>query len=882
MRISLLIVWGMLLTQAGRAQSLFTGQVTDSVRRPLPGIHVTLHPRGGTTILAFALTDAEGRFRLTGRAGPDTVVIKAYGLGWAAQQRELMNRTQVIDFSLTEKPTELKEVIVKPPPITRRGDTLSYRVEAFKSQSDRVLADVLRKMPGLEVEADGRILYQGKPINKYYIEGLDLLETRYRLANDNLPADAVAQVEVLENHQPIRMLDSLVFSDRAALNIRLKNNIALTGTAHLGAGAAPLLWDANLTPMLFTRRNQVIASYQANNTGANVARQLKSMAPGTVFNPLQNDEEKKDWLMIQPLATPPFEETRWLDNRIHLGTVNALKKLARDFEIRWNLSYVNDVQQQRGGTRTTYYTPTDTIDLTERTHNTLFAHSLKTHLTLQRNNRTSYFKNQFSAQAHWDDQRGLISLNSVPITQELSNPFFRVSNELSHLIRVGKQMVSFQSTTALSRAPQSLTVSPGLFTELLNEGVAYRQLRQEVLATSLTTDISLTLTKRAGRFTLLPEAGVGLETQKLGSTLRYGDGRTTETTTDDFTNQLDWFKLNAYMKLKIQYRKDAWRLELDSPLTYYRFALADPVAGKGQQLGRLVPEPRFSAHYALNSFWEANASLGYRNRFGEMEDIHYGYLLRTYRTLQRRDVPLQENWAVSSLVGLHYRNPLTALFGSFTFTHSASRNNLLYSSLITPTGALEYSAINQVNSSHIQLLSGRLSKYFAPIKTTITTSMGWSTMAREQLLNGALTTVTNERITPGLKMIATFGKWMDVEYDGSLSWFKTRLSESSTQTTSQQKHLLKLNGYPSRTSYVSLENEFYVNNLTTTGVAKNLFTSALLRYTISKSRIDLEMRCSNLWNTSTLTTAALNSFSAIESVYQLRPRQVVQKIRFSF
>jgi hypothetical protein len=48
---------------------------------------------------------------------------------------------------------------------------------------------------------DGKILYQGKAINKYYIEGLDLLEGKYNLANDNLPYQEVSQVQILENHQ---------------------------------------------------------------------------------------------------------------------------------------------------------------------------------------------------------------------------------------------------------------------------------------------------------------------------------------------------------------------------------------------------------------------------------------------------------------------------------------------------------------------------------------------------------------------------------------------------------------------------------------------------------------------------------------------------------
>jgi hypothetical protein len=64
-------------------------------------------------------------------------------------------------------------------------------VNSFSKEQDRSIGDVLKRMPGIEVP-DGKILYQGKAINKYYIEGLDLLEGKYNLANDNLPYQEVS------------------------------------------------------------------------------------------------------------------------------------------------------------------------------------------------------------------------------------------------------------------------------------------------------------------------------------------------------------------------------------------------------------------------------------------------------------------------------------------------------------------------------------------------------------------------------------------------------------------------------------------------------------------------------------------------------------------
>ena len=129
-----------------------------------------------------------------------------------------------------------KEVTVKAPSISARSDTINYNVSAFISQSDRNVEDLLRKLPGITVQANGQIKYQGKPINKFYIEGLDMLEGRYSLVTRNIAADQITMVQVYENHQPVRLLKEIDFSDKTALNIILKNKkmIRPVGNALLG------------------------------------------------------------------------------------------------------------------------------------------------------------------------------------------------------------------------------------------------------------------------------------------------------------------------------------------------------------------------------------------------------------------------------------------------------------------------------------------------------------------------------------------------------------------------------------------------------------------------------------------------------------------------
>ena len=207
------------------AQTIITGSVRSSDNKPLEGVLLEVETKTQPPATAFIISGADGSFKLTIPATPasDSLRLMARALGYAEQLVRLTNRSQPVVLTMRESATELKEVVVQGTPITRQGDTLNYKVDAFANKKDRVISDVLKKMPGIEVESDGQIRYEGRPISKFYINGQDLLENRYNLASDNLPAGAVQSVQVLENHQPIRALDSLIRPDNAALNIKLKS-----------------------------------------------------------------------------------------------------------------------------------------------------------------------------------------------------------------------------------------------------------------------------------------------------------------------------------------------------------------------------------------------------------------------------------------------------------------------------------------------------------------------------------------------------------------------------------------------------------------------------------------------------------------------------------
>ena len=178
----------------------------------------------GKRILAYSYSQPDGSFILECPQGPQQeFLLTTSRLGYEPYRQKIPAQTQQTEILLKESSLTLREVKVISYPIRRQGDTISYYMSNFHRPQDRNLADVLARMPGIHVQSDGRVQYDGKPINRFYIEDMNLLGERYSLATKNLSPSDIAAVQVYENHEPIKMLRDRSQTEQAALNIKLKD-----------------------------------------------------------------------------------------------------------------------------------------------------------------------------------------------------------------------------------------------------------------------------------------------------------------------------------------------------------------------------------------------------------------------------------------------------------------------------------------------------------------------------------------------------------------------------------------------------------------------------------------------------------------------------------
>ncbi len=364
------------------------------------------------SLLAYSISRSDGQYIL--KCKKQATKLSFAKMGFATQCIPVEKEKLRYDVQLIEKSYAIDEVVVKADPITRKKDTLNYHVESFRQKEDYSIEDVLKHMPGIEVLPSGQIMYQGNSINKVNIEGLDLMGDQYNQATQNMPAEAVSTIQVMENNQPIRALEGKVHSNRATLNIKLKKNYKMRpfGDAEVGVGGTPVVWDGSLTGIQVSKKKQLLFTGALNNRGAS----LRSLQSGmSNFTGIYTQEPlPAPFLYSATNRRPPISPLYYLDNRSYFAGVNYLHAFTPYSTLRFNLLYNHEGENREDSTRNEYYAA-DTVSVFDNNRQRTREDVVKGQVRYELNGRKVYVENILSGQWQATDSynRNVTNVGSV-------------------------------------------------------------------------------------------------------------------------------------------------------------------------------------------------------------------------------------------------------------------------------------------------------------------------------------------------------------------------------------------------------------------------------------------------------------------------------------
>lgn len=239
----LIVLLVILVAGQSFAQVKMQGVVRDSIGSPLELANVIAINTETNTLDAYAITNDKGRYIMSLNKNTKYKIQVSY-LGMKTAEESVTTVETDITKDFTLKDDNLLDAIelTYEMPVTISGDTIIYNADSFKSGTERKLEDILKKLPGVEITADGEIEVEGVRVQKLMIDGKDFFDGDTKLGAKNIPSNAVDKIQVLKNYAEVGQLSGVQNNqDNIAINIKLKEGKKnfWFGDVTAGGGIAP-------------------------------------------------------------------------------------------------------------------------------------------------------------------------------------------------------------------------------------------------------------------------------------------------------------------------------------------------------------------------------------------------------------------------------------------------------------------------------------------------------------------------------------------------------------------------------------------------------------------------------------------------------------------
>ena len=837
------VLFVLLITSLSLFAQTFTGKVNDRKGEPLVGASVVVTTEGSLTV-AYSLADGNGIYKLN---VPEWKTPKNVTVSYIGFQKRIMPFSDLKDgmtIVLVEGDFKLKEVKVKAERIQSTGDTLTYSIAGFRQGQDRSIADVIAKMPGLEVKTDGKVEYQGKPISKFYIEGLDLMGSQYGVANQNISADKIKSVQVLENHQSVKSLRGVSFSEQAALNLVLMDDAKAvwTGTTDIGLGYGDdFLYDCRLMGMRFNKKYQTLMMYKNNNIGKQLDNEVLDLA--ALLKGRTGSES--GILSMMSVEAPILAENRYTFNHSHLIACNWLWNTGKDSEFRVQGNGFVDKTDMQDYSSSTYLTLADMPVIVEEQNVRNTRSEWKGEINYQYNGDKSFIKNNLKGYIDFNKSIGTMIYNGQQ-TNMMVKPHKRNVIEdfqMSHTTTKGN-VYNVDSYWSYSYLPGQLLTIAGM-TERLNLGFFSTQ-----------NDFRYNL--KVGRQYLNNELGFNYDRQSIGVIM----GEEAER-----TNVYGFLRM--YWTPSMSFLLGKHKVGIKSMISYANQSYRD------SKSYHLWIDPLINWNWKVTVVSEFSASIGYKNTPLMGKGIYDTPIFTSYRTQRINRGETDATYSYYVTAAYNYSNPVLGLFLNVRPTYNCTSGNILYESTLNDN-VYTMTATNKDYSMQTVGVTGRISKTFGWAKTLI--GLGAShnrtdySLLVSSMVNDARMSVTTATLDYSLRPAGALA----VEGKSNVHFYnqKNRTNPGlSSGNTTDWKHYLNLHVFPANRWMISIKNELFHTNDKSVGT--NYFLDFAISYKVKQW--ELSLTANNLIGTSEFERRTLGNTIESYSVTRLRPREFLAK-----
>lgn len=835
-----------------------SGTIKDIDGNNIPFSNILIKENSNPSSIIEFTNARNGKFSIVLKKEYETVLVELVAVGFYNEtfiiEKPFKDKSYNIEFVLQkDKTTVLKEVIITSDkrPYSIKKDTLTYNIEKYKDGTERKIQDVLKKLPGIEVnEKSGEIKYKGKSVETVTLDGDNLFGYNYSLGTKNINIDMLEQVQAIENYSDNPLLKDIEGGEKVSINLKLKKGKTdYSGTLDFGLGIneeTKLLNNTNASILGISKNYKSFGILSFNNIGIN-------HTPFDYFSGNKSAEQFKEKDLIthkvisESLFSTIIDDERANINNMLFSNYNSIFKLSKRFSVKTNLYYLNDninynqIATNENSFNNEAFSTIDNFKTNKKPQ--FYRGDIELKYNSSKNSLVEY-----RAKFNYEEinTNSSITANTVSnYNSKLLSKNILLNQKIIFTNKLNKnQALQFQLNHSLNNIPQNLDLNLLGTINTNNQKSTFKKHYLDFMTNLLGT-------KNQSKYSII-----------VGSTydITLYNSINNLSSSSNNTNLIKYTKKSVYNLGSINFTLKKWSFIPSYSIKYLNQILNDRELQEKNKGKNILFEPSLLLRYKINnkSFVSSKVSLT-QNPFSE-ENIFKNpvFINNRIKINNTPSLEIQENKSIS--FNYYNNNLYKNFFLSIGINYQENNGNYFSDFIINENETIINNFyLNEKNNNIGFNLSTE--KFIRFLSTTFKLISSYSKTKYKNIINlSELRDNTSNIISNEFSIKTAFNTKINFENNATISYFSNKTTNSSDINNSSFTNSLKLKYRHSENLFSVISGDYFTPN--TNNKANNyLFLDFSIVYKPTNKKYEFNLIGKNLLNNTSFSQTQISDFS---------------------
>lgn len=868
------------------SQTTITGIVKDQSNKPIISLSVILKDSLSQSISEYTYTDNQGKYLFkTNKKG--TFILSFSSLGYESKTLPLVideEQNEIeINATLKEKTTYLDEVIVQTErPISVRNDTVSFKTKFFTDSTEQTVEDLLKKIPGLQVDSEGIIRVGNQEIEKLMVDGDDLFERGYKILSKNMPAYSIEEVELLKNYSNNRLLKGIEESEKVALNLKLDKKFKRIWFGNMETALGnDSFYQLRGNLMNFGKKNKYYFLTNLNSIGFDATGDIQHLIRPFRYNEpasIGDNQQVNDLLSLSP-SNFNFKRERTNFNNAELLSLNAIFNPTEKTKIKtlgffnWDKSYFYRNSTDFVNVNGTNFTNTEDYQMSNKKRIAFgkldIIHDFSTTQVLE--TVTKYNNGLFN------DGSSLV-FNEISTLENLQHQNTLFDQKINYTNKFKDKKVFLLTGHFIDeKTPQNYQINQFFYEDLFPEAENANNVRQSIQNQMQFAGFNAHLMDRKDSGNLL-ELQLGNEYRKdrLISELSLLENETIASRPIGYQNHTEYQVNDLYLRGKYRYKMGG--LSLVGKLDFHQLFNTLNNHGNSTRQTPFFVNPSIGFDWKINDKNKIVSTYSYNTTNAKILDVYSDFVLTGFRSFSKGTGDFNQLNASNFILNHQFGNWTDRFFAN-TFISYVKNHDFFSTNTILEQNYIQSEKI-LIKDREFLSINTKLDYFFKFISSNLKVDLGYTKIEFKNIVNNSdLRLVTSNNYNYGFEIRSGFKGIFN--YHIGTKWTTNEVETTIKNSFTNNTSFLDLSFIFNEWIDLQVQTErYYFGNLDSDNTY--YFLDFDIRYRLIKNKLTLGLTGKNLFNTKAFRNVSISDIGTSTVEYRLLPRFGLLKMEFRF